>query len=308
MSAFALHAADYLRLRRALGHELADAVRLLPRFVAYLDTTGGTAITVEAALAWSQRPDAGPGSSVWARRMTVARGFARYMSGIDPATEVPPLGLVTFRKHWRPPFIYSEADVKALISTVPRLIPTPFRATTFQTMIGLLAATGMRVGEVIALGRDDIDWAEGVAVVRNSKFGKSREVPLHPSTAEALAAYASFRDQHVHRPPSPAFFVSAKGTPVIYADFGDAFRKLVVLSGVGAGSPVSPRIHDLRHSFAVQTLVRWYRAGEDVGALLPRLSTYLGHLTPGYTYWYLSAAPELLQLAAARLEKAKGVH
>ena len=232
MSAFALHAADYLRLRRALGHELADAVRLLPRFVAYLDTTGGTAITVEAALAWSQRPDAGPGSSVWARRMTVARGFARYMSGIDPATEVPPLGLVTFRKHWRPPFIYSEADVKALISTVPRLIPTPFRATTFQTMIGLLAATGMRVGEVIALGRDDIDWAEGVAVVRNSKFGKSREVPLHPSTAEALAAYASFRDQHVHRPPSPAFFVSAKGTPVIYADFGDAFRKLVVLSGV----------------------------------------------------------------------------
>lgn len=142
-----------LRLRRALGHELADAVRLLPRFVAYLDTTGAAAITVEAALAWAQRPDAGPGSSVWARRMTVARGFARYMSGIDPATQVPPLGLVTFRKHWLTPFTYSEADVKALIATVPRLIPTPFRATTFQTMIGSLAATGMRVGEVIALGR-----------------------------------------------------------------------------------------------------------------------------------------------------------
>lgn len=238
--------------------------------------------------------------------MTVARGFARYMSGIDPATEVPPLGLVTFRKHWRPPFIYSEADVMTLIAAVPGLIPTPFRAATFQTMIGLLAATGMRVGEVIALGCGDIDWAEGVLVVRNSKFGKSREVPLHPTTVQALACYARFRDRHVPRPASPAFFISAKGTPVIYADFGDVFRKLVAVSGVGDGSPVSPRIHDLRHSFAVQALIRWYRAGEDVGALLPRLSTYLGHLTPGYTYWYLSAAPELLALAAARLEKAKG--
>jgi integrase len=305
MSAFAQHAGEYLRLRRALGHELADAARLLPRFVAYLDQAGASAITIEAALAWAQRPDAGPGSSVWARRMTVARGFARYMSGIDPATEVPPLGLVTFRKHWRPPFIYSEADVMALIAAVPRLIPTPLRAATFQTMIGL-AATGMRVGEVITLGCGDIDWAEGVLVVRDSKFGKSREVLLHPTTVEALASYASFRDRHVSRPASPAFFISANGTPVIYADFGDAFRKLVAASGVGADSPVSPRIHDLRHSFAVQTLVSWYRAGEDVGALLPRLSTYLGHLTPGYTYWYLSAAPELLALAAARLEKAKG--
>jgi integrase/recombinase XerD len=288
MSYFAQHAGEYLRLRRALGHELADAARLLPTFVAYLDTTGASAITIEAALAWAQRPDAGPATSVWARRMTVARGFARYMSGIDPATQVPPLGLVTCRRRWRPPFIYSEADIQALIAAVPRLIPTPFRAATFQTMIGLLAATGLRVGEVIALGRGDIDWAEGVAVVRNSKFGKSREVPLHPTTVQALASYASFRDGRTSRPASPAFFVSAKGTPVIYADFGDAFRKLVVLSGVGTSSPVSPRIHDLRHSFAVQTLVSWYRAGEDVGALLPRLSTYLGHLTPGYTYWYYS--------------------
>jgi integrase len=239
--------------------------------------------------------------------MTVARGFARYMSGIDPATEVPPLGLVTYRRRWRPPFIYSPGDIEALIAEAPRLIPTPLRAATFQTMIGLLAATGMRVGEVIALDRGDIDWADGVVTVRNAKFGKAREVPVDPTTVEALGCYARFRDQHVPRAESPAFFVSAKGTRVIYADFGAEFRKLVASSGVGAGSPVSPRIHDVRHSFAVQTLIRWYRAGEDVGALLPRLSTYLGHLTPGYTYWYLSAAPELLQLAAARLEKAKGV-
>ncbi|MGO9077432.1 MAG: hypothetical protein ACLQDY_00090 [Streptosporangiaceae bacterium] len=143
MSRLAQHAGEYLRLRRALGHDLADAVRLLPRFVAYLDEAGVSSITIEAAVAWAQRPDAGPPSSVWARRMTVTRGFARYMSGIDPVTQVPPLGLVTFRRRWRPPFIYSAADIEALIAGVPRLIPTPLRAATFQTMIGLLAATGM---------------------------------------------------------------------------------------------------------------------------------------------------------------------
>ena len=144
-------------------------------------------------------------------------------------------------------------------------------------------------------------------MVRVSKFNKSRELPVDPTTVHALASYAQIRDDSVPHSKSPAFFITSKGTPVIYADFGAKFRELVTASGVGNGSPVTPRIHDLRHSFAVHTLVRWYRAGEDVGALLPRLSTYLGHLTPGYTYWYLSAAPELLALAAARLEKGKGV-
>jgi integrase/recombinase XerD len=247
MSRLARHAEQYLRLRRSLGHDLADAVRLLPRFVAYLDAAGVSSITIEASLAWAQQPDAGPATSVWARRMTVARGFARYMSGIDPATEVPPLGLVTYRRRWRPPFIYSPGDIEALIAEAPRLIPTPLRAATFQTMIGLLAATGMRVGEVIALDRGDIDWADGVVTVRNAKFGKAREVPVDPTTVEALGCYARFRDQHVPRAESQAFFVSAKGTRVIYADFGAEFRKLVASSGVGAGSPVSPRIHDVRH-------------------------------------------------------------
>jgi integrase/recombinase XerD len=306
VSAFAHHAEEYLRLRRALGHELADAVRLLPRFVTYLDAIGATTITVEAALAWVQRPDADPSSSVWMRRMTVVRGFARHMSGIDAATEVPPLGLVTFRHCWRPPFIYSAADVEALMAEVPRLVPTPFRAATFQTMIGLLSATGMRVGEAIALARSDVDLTDGVLVVRVSKFNKSRELPVDSTTVHALASYAQIRDDSVPLPKSPAFFITSRGTPVIYPDFGAKFRELLIASGVGDGSPVTPRIHDLRHSFAVHTLVRWYRAGEDVGALLPRLSTYLGHLTPGYTYWYLSAAPELLTLAAARLEKGKG--
>lgn len=305
MSTLAKYAEEYLRLRRALGHDLAESARLLPRFVAYLEAIGATTITTEDALAWVQRPDADPSSTIWARRMTVVRGFARHVSGIDPATEIPPLGLVVFRRHWRPPFIYSLSDVVALMTEVPRLIPTPLRAATFQTMIGLLAATGMRVSEAIALSRSDVDWVEGVLVVRASKFNKSREIPVDSTTVDALSSYAEIRDRYVPHPRSPTFFVSKHGTPVIYTDFGTKFRALVTASGVGAGSPVRPRIHDLRHSFAVSTLVRWYRAGEDVGTLLPRLSTYLGHLTPGYTYWYLSAAPELLGLAAERLEKAK---
>lgn len=304
MSALGRHAEEYLRLRHGLGHDLGDAVRLLPRFVAYLGSIGAPTITVQHALTWVQRPDADPASTVWARRMTVARGFARHMSGIDPATQIPPLGLVTYQPRRRPPFIYSTTDVQALMAAVPTIIPTELRAATFQTLIGLLAATGLRVGEAIRLERADIDWADGVLVIRGSKFNKSREVPVDSTTVSALADYASIRDRRVPRPSSPTFFVSQKGTPVIYTVFGEKFREFVTESQVGAGSSTRPRIHDLRHSFAVQTLVRWYQNGDDVAALLPRLSTYLGHLEPAYTYWYLSAAPELLALAAARLEPA----
>ena len=163
----------------------------------------------------------------------------------------------------------------------------------------------MRAGEALRLMRSQIDWAEGVLTVHASKFGKSREVPLTPSTVQALAAYDRARGQFLPRPKTSAFFVSTAGTPVAYPHFGAAFRRIRAASGVGAGSPVRPRVHDVRHSFAVHTLAGWYRAGEDVGALLPRLSTYLGHRDPVSTYWYLSAAPELLELAAARLQAAQ---
>ncbi len=308
MSPLAEMAADYLRLRRALGHDLADAGRLLPHFVAYMETIGAATITVEVALAWAQLPDADPASSVWARRMTVARGFARHAAGIDPRTVIPPVGLVTYRQRWRPPFIYTADDIAALMAEAGRVIPTPLRSATVQTLVGLLAATGMRVGEAIRLKRSDIDWVEGVVAVRASKFNKSRELPLLASTVEALASYAERRDRWQPRPTSSTFLVSSAGKPVIYSDFGATFRTLLQSAGVGIGSSVRPRIHDLRHTFAVHTLVTWYRAGEDVGALLPRLSTYLGHRDPGSTYWYLSAAPELLALAAGRLEALRESH
>jgi integrase/recombinase XerD len=300
MSDLSGQAGDYLRLRCALGHKLDEAHRLLPRFVAYLDTIGAETVTVQAALAWARCPGADPASSVWMRRMNVARGFARHMAGVDPRTEVPPPGLVTFRQRRRQPFIYSDADIAALMAHARRSIPTPLRAATVETLIGLLAATGMRVGEAIRLQRSDLLWAEAVIVVRDSKFGKSRLVPLHASAVAALAAYAGQRDRIQPCPESSAFFVSTVGTALLYCDVCHTFRKIIDATGVG--SPRRPRIHDIRHTFAVQTLVEWYRDGHDVQARLPRLSTVLGHQNPVSTYWYLSAAPELLSLAAARLE------
>ena len=203
MSALAGRAAEYLRIRRMLGHELAEAARLLPRFAAYLDDTGAEVITVEAALAWAQQPQARPGSKVAARRMTVARGFARHMAGIDPRTQVPPPGLLPYRQRWRPPFIYSDADIQALMAGLPRVVRSPLRAATYQTLTGLLAATGMRVGEALRLERGQVDWAEGVLTVHATKFGKSREVPLAPGTVQALAAYSRLRDQQFPSPRRP---------------------------------------------------------------------------------------------------------
>jgi len=301
MTALAEAAGDYLALRRRLGHDLADAHRLLPRFVAYLDDIGAATVTIEAAIAWSMAPDVDPASSVWPRRMIVARGFARHMSGIDPATEVPPVGLIPSRQRWRPPFLFTAGDVGRLVATASSVVRWRLPAATHSTLIGLLAVTGMRVGEALKLDDDDIDWDEGVVLVRESKFGKSRIVPVDRTTVDALRSYVRTRDGLVER-RVPAMFVSIRGNRMIYACAQETFRRLCDTTGIGAQAPNRPRIHDLRHSFAVNTLIGWHRNGENVDARLPALSTYLGHRDPRSTYWYLSAAPELLALAARRIE------
>jgi integrase/recombinase XerD len=292
---------DYLALRRGLGHQLADAARLLPRFVAWMDATGRTTVTTAAAVEWAQQPEAEPGTTVWSRRMGAVRGYARFLAGIDPATEVPPLGLLPYRKRWRPPFIYSTADIAALLHAAAGL-PSPLRAATYETLFGLLAATGMRVGEAIRLDVSDVDWEHGVLLVRESKFGKSRNVPVTASTLDALGRYMQLRAGLGPKPDNPSFFVSLTGRRLIYVSVHDVFARLRAEAGIGAGSTTPARIHDLRHSFAVATLLDWYRNGDDVAARLPWLSTYLGHREPRTTYWYLSAAPELLAAAAQRLE------
>ena len=307
MSALSKHLEDYLRLRRLLGCGLADAARLLPRFVDYLEANNAEFVTVEAAMTWSLAPAALAGTTVWGRRMTAVRGFARYLAGIDPRTEVPPAGLIPIRRRRRLPYIYSEADIVALMSEAARSLPQPLRAATYETLIGLLAATGLRVGEALRLDRRDIDWTEGVLLVRRSKFGKSRQVPLSSSTVQALEHYDRRRDALCSRPRSDSFFLSLRGTRIIYASVQSTFRTLCERAGAGVGAASSPRIHDLRHSFAVRTLLGWYRDGHDIGARLPWLATYLGHREPRYTYHYLSAAPELLGHAARLLEHAQAV-
>jgi integrase len=298
---------EYLRLRRSLGHELAEAGWLLPGFVAYLDAHGSRTVTIEAALAWAQQSPKSPTgrvTTVGPRRMTAARGFARYLSGIDASTEVPPLGLMPHRAPWRRPFIYSAADIEAVMAQARQLTGSPMRAATYETLIGLLAASGLRIGEAIKLDRDDVDWAQGVLLIRESKFGKSRLVPLHSSSMQALAGYAQVRDELQPQPSEPSFFVSLKRKRLRYAVVQATFRQFIDAAGVGAGAPSPPRLHDMRHTFAVRTLLCWYRAAEDMRAKIPSLSTYLGHREPASTYWYLSAAPELLALAAARQDTA----
>jgi integrase/recombinase XerD len=301
VSALTDAASEYLRLRNSLGHDLAEYHRELPRFVAFLEAEGLPTVTVAAALAWAHGPGVDPATSIAPRRMTIARGFARYLAGVDARTEVPPPGLIAGRRRWRPPFIYSPGDIEALMTKARQLRPMP--ADTHETLIGLLAATGLRVGEAIRLDRADIDWTDGVLTIRESKFGKTRMVPVLGSTLTRLKRYASTRDRFCPQAATGSFFVSTAGTRLIYACVGQVFRRLRDRAGIGAGADHPPRIHDLRHTFAVRTLLGWYRAGDDVEARLPILSTYLGHRDPRSTYWYLSAAPELLTLAASRLER-----
>jgi integrase len=295
---------DYLSLRRAVGFKLARDGALLPDFIAAVETSGSSVITTALALAWATKPERA--TARWAaERLTMVRAFARYAHTVDPRNEIPPPELLPGRRRRLPPYIYSDAEVVALMAATHR-IGDPFRALTYRTVIGLLASTGMRVGEAIALDRPAVQDDERLITVRHGKFGKSREVPLHGTTARALQEYVERRDRRFRRSASPAFFVSLAGTRLIYNNVHRTFARLLAEAGLADREPRRPRIHDLRHAFAVRTLIDWYRAGLDVERQLPVLSTYLGHVKPSTTYWYLSAAPELLGVAAERLEDSLG--
>jgi len=305
MSGLRQSAEQYLTIRRALGFKLAGEGRLLADFVSFADQAGIHTLTTEVALAWATLPpQASPG---WlARRLRAVRGFARYLQTLDPDTEIPPADLLPARSGRATPYLYSDAEIVALMAAAPQLAP-PLRAATFETLIGLLAVTGLRIGEAMRLDRDDIDWSNQLLSVRDSKYGKSRQVLLHQSTVTALRAYGERRDRLCRRPQAPSFFVSTRGTRLVHSTIYPSFRRLLRQAGLAQRScSCRPRVHDLRHSFAVKTLLGWYRDGDDVSVRMPLLSTYLGHVDPAATYWYLSAAPELLALAAERLELAAG--
>lgn len=294
--------ADYLRLRRSLGYKLARAEKLLAQFIAYLHESGAERVTVPSALAWATLPAAG-GPRWHAMRLTVVRGFAAYLHALDPAHELIPTDLLPDRGGRATPYLYGDAEVAALMAAAATL-RTGHRAATYATLIGLLAVSGLRVGEGIRLDVADFDAAEGLLTIRTSKFGKSRLVALHPTAVGALRRYLARPDRPRPVAPAAALFVSGAGSRLRYCNVNWTFLRLVREAGLQArSSSCRPRLHDLRHSFAVRTVLDAYQSGADVGARLPVLSTYLGHVNPAATYWYLSAAPELLELAGERLER-----
>jgi integrase len=301
MSALRLALADYLAVRRVLGYKLVRAEKLLGQFLAYVEDRGEDHLTTETALAWATLPaEAHRGWT--STRMSIVRCFAAHLRGIDPATEVPSVDLLPGRNCRATPYLYSAEDIAALIM-VAGTLRTPHRVATYRTLIALLAVTGMRVGEAIGLDRDDFDAVNGVLIIRNGKFSKSRALPLHPSTVTALREYLDRGDRPRRPPNTLALFVSTAGTRLLYTNVQPTFHQLVCQAGLKPRSATCrPRLHDMRHGFAVHTILDGYRDGGDPGARLALLSTYLGHVDPGKTYWYLSAAPELLQLAGERLE------
>lgn len=294
------HLDSYLRIRRAVGFKLARTELLLNDFLRYLDERHHEVVTIDAAISWAGLPP--NGQSNWrANRLSVVRGFARHLHVIDPAHQVPPTKIFPTPKARADPFFYSSGDITALMNAA-NLLASPLRATVMETIVGLLSVTGLRIGEALRLDLEDINPLDGILAVNDSKFGKSRRVPLHPSTVDALNAYLHIRAQATDRGEA-AVFISSTGRRLRYDTFHHSWLQLVARAGLGVRSRSRPRPHDLRHTFAVNTLVGWQRNGEDVAARLPALSTFLGHIDPAATYWYLTATPELLACATERLNR-----
>lgn len=307
MNALRVAVNEYLELRRGLGFKLVNHEPCLREFVAFLERKKTTRITTALAVEFATRhPEQQPKAQ--AARYQTVRGFARHRMGADPATEVPPCGVVRGRSRRARAYLYSDEEVSRLLDAARSLAPTyALRPWTYYCFFGLLAVSGVRLSEALNLACQDIDWKEGLLTVRKTKFGKSRLVPLHRSTIEILAAYAKRRAcffAQARRSMIPQFFVTKFGTPLrdgsVYRVFWTLSRQIGLRDGAAGHRP---RLHDFRHRFAVETLLRWYRAGEPVNLRLPELSTYLGHVQMADTYWYLSCTPELMAAAGRRLER-----
>jgi integrase/recombinase XerD len=296
---------EYLTLRRGLGFKLHDAGTGLLKFVTFMEQHRAAYITHQLALVWAQQPSTVQPTEC-SRRLSFVRGFARHRSATDPRTQIPPEGLLPYRPRRARPYLYSDEDIRRLLRaalTVPAR--DGLRPWTYHCLFGLLSVSGLRLGEARNLQLQDVDLAAAVLTIRGAKFGKSRLVPLHRSTRSIFANYLARRHRcWATRPVSSYVFVSSRGNRL---DVGTIHRMFYVVSRqIGLRGPSDshgPRLHDLRHRFAVKALLRWYRAGEDAERHLPVLSAYLGHVHVSDTYWYLSAWPELMHEAMRRLER-----
>ena len=297
---------EYVAVRRTLGAKLPELPMALEPFLEFLQQEGATFITTDIAVRWACQPR-GVQPATWARRLTAVRRFAYWLSAFDPRTEVPPQRIL-HAPHQRPkPYIFSDQEVEHLMAEAARLpSATGLRARTLATMIGLLAASGLRPGEALALNVPDVDLVNGILAIRHTKFDKSRFVPIDESTRKALARYSKDRRRLCPCPHTDAFFVSERGRRLGPHAARRAFAMVASAVGlrVSAGRRIGrgPRLQDMRHTFATRRLLEWYRAGLDVERELPKLATYLGHVAVASTYWYIEAIPELLQLATDRLE------
>jgi integrase/recombinase XerD len=296
---------EYLLLRRAMGFKLYRPGKALLNFVKFAERSRVQVITITLALRWAKLPNnAQP--DTWALRLGLVRGFANYCHAIEPRTEVPPTGLLPFRCLRKTPYIYSQAEIRKMLDATKKLFSKGafhMRPHTYKTFFGLLATTGMRISEARLLDDSDVDLQTAVLIIRATKFGKARLIPLHSSTCAALHRYRILRNRHFPQRGTTSFFANIEGTYLSESAIRSAFRQILRLSAIQAPpSQRHPRIHDLRHTFAVQSLRRWYRSNRNVQVWLPRLSTYLGHVHVHDTYWYFTAVPDLLRAAAQRLE------
>jgi integrase/recombinase XerD len=295
---------DYIGLRRSLGLKLREPARELRKFASFMEQKEATHVTTVLALEWAtQLTNALPAAA--GKRISYVRGFARHWSATDLRTEVPPEGLLPFRIKRARPYLYSEEEVRKLLAGFSELTPKEgLTRQTYYCLVGLLAVSGLRISEALNLDRLDVDFAESVLIVRKTKFGKTRLVPLHSSTVAVLADYAKTRDELLRKPSCSRFFLNDHGRHLPVTTVQAKFAELSRRVGLRApGDRRGPRLHDFRHRFAVNTLIRWYRQEQDVDRLLPVLSTYLGHLRVSDTYWYLSIEPELMGSATRRLER-----
>jgi len=309
MSATSLgaHVDEYLRLRRGLGFKLERAGQILPQLVSFLEAADASTVTRELAIAWAKLP-ASARPQHWAARLAIARGFATYLQTIDPATEVPPAGVFAVRYQRATPYLWSAQDIRRLLAASRTLTP-PLKAASYQALFGLLAISGVRIGEALALERSDVDLDAGLITIREqiAKLEKARLVPLHPTTVDALERYANERDRLCPTPRSTRYFISSIGTALTRSEVAKTLRKLTTTLGLRTDT-VHPVAHQLRHTFAVRTLTHWQRSGVPIDERIVLLSTYLGHVSPAESYWYLTATPELMGRAADRLDQRFGAH
>ena len=298
---------DYIALRRSLGFKLHGMATSPGKFASFLEQKEAPYITTALALEWAmQTVDHSP--SHWAQRLGFVRVFARHWSATDPRTEIPPAGLLPFRARRARPYLYTEQEIQRLLTAAKSLSSSSgLRPWTYHCLFGLLAVSGLRISEAIKLERQDVDFHQELLTIRQTKFNKSRLIPLHTSTRDVLTQYAEHRDRLVPSPRSSCFLLNDCGRclerSTVLRTFHDLSRQIGLR---GPSEHTGPRIHDLRHRFALNTLIQWYRAGEDIERRLPVLSTFLGHTHVADTYWYLSVHPELMGLATSRLEQRWG--